>query len=124
MVLLSFRHLSDDHFWFTLLHELAHLLLHGANAFVDADDTYLDEREREANEFAGSCIIPPAQWEEFANLQYDWDSVMRFGVSLGIAAGLIVGQLQHREAIPRDRLNFLKRRWTWADIEAARCTSP
>jgi HTH-type transcriptional regulator / antitoxin HigA len=119
MVLLSFRHLSDDHFWFTLLHELGHLLLHGANAFVDADDTYLDKREREANEFASSCIIPPARWEDFVDLQFDKDSVIRFGVSLGIAPGLIVGQLQHREAIPRNRLNFLKRRWTWANIEAA-----
>ena len=62
MVLLSFRHLSDDHFWFTLLHELGHLLLHGANPFVDADDTYPDDCEREANEFACSCIIPPTRW--------------------------------------------------------------
>ncbi len=119
MVLLSFRHLSDDHFWFTLLHELGHLLLHEAKAFVDVDDTFIDEREQEANEFASSCIIPVARWEEFANLQYDRDSVMRFGVSLGVAPGLIVGQLQHREAIPRDRLNFLKRRWTWGEIESA-----
>jgi HTH-type transcriptional regulator / antitoxin HigA len=119
MVLLSFRHLSDDHFWFTLLHECAHLLLHGANPFVDTDDTYLDHLEREANEFASACIIPPARWKDFADLRYDRYSVMRFAVSLGIAPGLIVGQLQHRGAIPRNRLNFLKRHWTWADVEAA-----
>jgi hypothetical protein len=77
----------------------------------------LDECELEANEFASSCIIPPPRWEEFANLHYDRDSVLRFGVSLGIAPGLIVGQLQHRGAIPRERLNFLKRRWTWGEIE-------
>ena len=117
MVLLSFRHLSDDHFWFTLLHELGHLLLHGAKAFVDVDDTYPDEREREANEFASSCIIPPARWEEFVNLPHDKEFVVRFAVSLGIAPGLIVGQLQHRGEITRDRLNFLKRHWTWADIK-------
>jgi len=119
MVLASFRHLSDDHFWFTLLHEFGHLLLHSANAFVDTDDTYVDDREEQANEFASSCIIPPARWEEFANLPYDRDSVLRFSVSLGVAPGLIVGQLQHRDAIPRDRLNFLKRRWTWGEIDTA-----
>ena len=119
MVLLSFRHLSDDHFWFTLLHEFGHLILHGGNAFVDTDDTYIDDHEREANGFASSYIVPPARWEEFANLRYDRDSVLRFSVSLGIAPGLIVGQLQHRGVIPRDRLNFLKRRWTWAEIDAA-----
>jgi HTH-type transcriptional regulator / antitoxin HigA len=118
MVLLSFRHLSDDHFWFTLLHEFGHLLLHRAETFVDADDTYPNDREREANEFARSLIIPPSRWEEFVNLQYDSSSVIRFSVSLGIAPGLVVGQLQHREAIPRDRLNFLKRRWTWAEVDS------
>jgi HTH-type transcriptional regulator / antitoxin HigA len=119
MVLLSFRHLSDDHFWFTLLHEFGHLVLHDAETFVDTDDTYVDAREREANEFAESAIIPPSRWEEFVNLHYDMTSVIRFSVSLGIAPGLVVGQLQHRGAIPRDQLNFLKRRWTWAEIESA-----
>lgn len=119
MVLLSFRHLSDDHFWFTLLHEFGHLLLHGASAFVDTDDTHLDDREREANEFASSCIVPATRWEEFANLRTDRDSVLRFSVSLGIAPGLIVGQLQHSGAIPRNRLNFLKRRWTWDEVNAS-----
>lgn len=119
MVLLSFRHLSDDHFWFTLLHEIGHLLLHGANAFVDTDETYLDDCERQANEFASSCIIPPERWSDFAELTDDKDSVMRFAISLGIAPGLVVGQLQHRGSIPRNRLNFLKRRWTWAEVDAA-----
>ncbi len=119
MVLLSFRHLSDDQFWFTLLHEFGHLLLHGADTFVDADDTYVDDREDEANKFASSCVIPPERWAEFADLRYDKNSVIRFSMSLGIAPGLVVGQLQHRGLIPRDRLNFLKRRWTWSDIEAA-----
>lgn len=118
MVLLSFRHLSDDHFWFTLLHEFGHLLLHNAESFVDSDDTYQDEREQEANNFARACVIPVSRWEEFIDLRCDKNSVMRFSVSLGIAAGLVVGQLQHRQTIPRDRLNFLKRRWKWDEIEA------
>jgi HTH-type transcriptional regulator / antitoxin HigA len=27
--MLSFRYKTNDHFWFSLFHELAHLLLHG-----------------------------------------------------------------------------------------------
>jgi HTH-type transcriptional regulator/antitoxin HigA len=30
---LSFRHLSDDQFWFTFFHEAGHLLLHGMDGF-------------------------------------------------------------------------------------------
>ena len=83
MILLSFRHLSDDHFWFTLLHEFGHLLLHGAKSFVDADDTYVDDLEREANEFASSQIVPSERWKDFADLRYDTKSVLRFSMSLG-----------------------------------------
>ena len=58
MVLMSFRYRADDQFWFTLFHELGHLLLHGAETFVDDDETLQDNREREANEFASACIVP------------------------------------------------------------------
>jgi hypothetical protein len=27
---MSFRYLTDDHFWFTLFHEIGHLILHEA----------------------------------------------------------------------------------------------
>src|SRR5439155_7434606 len=37
MILLSGRHLTDDHFWFTFYHEAGHLVLHGHKfVFVDA----------------------------------------------------------------------------------------
>ena len=32
LLLLSFRYLSDDHFWFTFFHEAGHLFLHGQKA--------------------------------------------------------------------------------------------
>ena len=58
MILLSFRYRVDDQFWFTLFHEVGHLLLHGDRTFVDDENTVDDESEREANEFASHCIIP------------------------------------------------------------------
>jgi Zn-dependent peptidase ImmA (M78 family) len=118
MILLSFRHLADDHFWFTLLHEAGHLLLHGAKTFVDGDDTEPDQWEHEADEFAASQIIPSKRWNEVASLDYDKETVLRLAVSLGIGPGLIVGQLQHQGLLGRNRLNFLKRRWTWDQITA------
>lgn len=119
MLLLSFRHRSDDQFWFTVLHELGHLLLHGGETFVDDDRTLEDDCERQANEFASSWIIPEARRDEFERLQFDRDSIIRFSVSVGVAPGLIVGQMQHRGMIGYDRMNSLKRRWTWADIGLA-----
>lgn len=119
MILLSFRGLSDDKFWFTVFHEIGHLLLHGARTFVDADmdGTGVDEAEREANHFASRCIVPEHNVEEFGQLGSTKDSVLRFSVKVGISAGLTVGQMQHLDMIRRDQLNYLKRHWKWDHIQ-------
>jgi HTH-type transcriptional regulator/antitoxin HigA len=119
MILLSFRHRADDQFWFTVFHEIGHLLLHGADAFVDGDDTPENEFEREANDFASRCVVPENRLAEFGALTADRDAIIRFSVSVGISPGLTVGQMQHRRMLPHNRLNSLKRYWKWTDIDAA-----
>ncbi len=116
MILMSFRHRSDDHFWFTLFHEIGHLVLHHAQTFVDVDDMVEDDREDEANAYARSCIVPNERREEFESLDEDRDRVLRFSVRLKIAPGLTVGQMQKRKMISPQSLNYLKRRWTWEQI--------
>lgn len=119
MVLTSFRHRSDDHFWFTLLHEIGHLLLHGGRTFIDEEGAGDDELEREANAFAADAIIPPDRQPELVSLRADYASVMRFSRRLRVAPGLTVGQMQHRGLIQRNWLNKLRRTWTWDEINLA-----
>ncbi len=116
MILLSFRGLADDKFWFTVFHEIGHLLMHGEKAFVDADMESLDDAECEANDFASRCIIPESRVVEFYQLRPDRDSVVRFSVSVGVSPGLIVGQMQHRGIIRREEMNYLKRHWKWQNL--------
>ncbi len=60
---LTLRYDRIDNFWFTLMHELAHLALHLENESdvfyddldIEAED---DPREREANQLAGEALIP------------------------------------------------------------------
>lgn len=117
MLLLSLRYRSDDHLWFTVFHELGHLVLHSGGAFVDEDSNAGDEHEIEADLFASEAIIPPARDSELLALPPRHRDVTRFAVSIGIAPGLVVGQLQHRGLLPRDRLNFLKRKFDLGEID-------
>ncbi len=120
MLILSFRHLSDDHFWFSFFHEAGHLLLHSPGAtFVDGDAAELTEKEREANSFAASSLIPMSEHERMLNLRSNMNAVVRFAVSLGIAPGIVVGQLQHHGVISPSQLNGLKRRYTWDQVQSA-----
>jgi HTH-type transcriptional regulator/antitoxin HigA len=67
---LTLRHDRLDNFWFTLLHELAHVRLHldqnGTAFFDDTQNVQAepdDPREREAHVFAQKVLIPQDAWE-------------------------------------------------------------
>lgn len=120
MVILSFRYLSDDHFWFTFFHELGHLLLHKSSlTFVDGEPGISGDLEAEANSFAANVLIPPERVEELVDLPARSKQIMRFAYSVGVSSGIVVGQLQHRRVIDRNQMNRLKRRFNWQQITAA-----
>jgi addiction module HigA family antidote len=112
LIQLSCRYKSDDQFWHAFFHEAAHILLHGKReVFIDdAANNGTEEQEREAHEFASALLVPPAKLRHFLE---DWagdqTSIQRFADELGIAAGIVVGQLQHRKILEFNQLNFLKR---------------
>lgn len=112
-VQLSFRYLSDDQFWFTFFHEAGHLLLHSGDSFVEYDEQPLSPREQEANQFASTTLIPEPAQVSLSTLGRDARKVVRFARDLGIAPGIVVGQLQYRGFLPMNRLNWLKRRYAW-----------
>ncbi len=62
---------------FTLMHELAHLLLHKTSVIDNDDDFYRYQgKEKESNEFAGNLLIP----DEFVN-QIDTDKLLTLEIS-------------------------------------------
>ena len=63
--------------------------------------------------------MPASRADELAKLAGNYRDITRFAVSVGVAPGLVVGQLQHRGIVARDRLNFLKRRFSKEEAEAA-----
>lgn len=120
VIVLSFRHLAEDHLWFTFFHEVGHLLLHSkAATFVDSGLKATDAQEREANDFAATLLVPTERQDELLRLAARREAVLRFATSVGISPGIVVGQMQHQGVIGPDQLNFLKRRYDWTEIQAA-----
>ncbi len=116
LLLLSFRYLSDDHFWFTFFHEAGHLLLHGKKAlFLEGNYMGSTKEEKEANEFASRALIPAKFHAELLNLHLNSREVIRFARLIGISPGIVVGQLQHLHRIKPNQLNTLKRRFSWSN---------
>lgn len=116
LIQLSFRHLSDDHFWFTFFHEAAHALLHREKSlFVDGIGEPATAEEREANEYAGRILIPEELQPALLALPADSRQIIRFARRAGVSPGIVVGQLQHYGRIKPNHFNGLKRRFRWED---------
>ena len=117
LLLLSVRHLTDDHFWYSFFHEAAHVLLHGNTRWIlESPNLEVNDRERQANEFAEKILLPAHFRRDFSRLRGNSRDVIRFARRAGISPGIVVGQLQHRGHIEHSHLNRLKRRYKWQKV--------
>ena len=115
LIVQSARYLSDDHFWFTLFHEIGHLLLHKKNhAYIEISGGCVNQEEEEANRFSALTLIPEDYQEELRSLKAsEWKKIVRFSKKMNISPGIVVGQLQFLGLVRNDYLNNLKVRYNW-----------
>ena len=103
MIALSLRHRRNDIFWFTLFHELCHLLRHSKReTFIDGTGTIDAELEAEADAFASRVLIPPDAAHRLPLLDTLQD-VQSFARELGVADAIVVGRMQHDRLIPHNQ---------------------
>jgi addiction module HigA family antidote len=115
LVQLSLRYRTDDHLWFTFLHEAGHVLFHGKRLIFLESDRHEGAEEEQANKWAADFLIPPEAYEQLTSwTTYSKRALRDFARELGIAPGIIVGRLQHDGLLPHSHCNELKRRLAWA----------
>lgn len=101
VIALTLRYDRVDHFWFSLFHELGHILKHlGAKRkFILDDLEILDcetKEEREANRFACDTLIPAEEWRDFfSEGDYSPVSVQRFARKIGINPAIVAGRVRY-----------------------------
>ncbi|MEO9634770.1 MAG: XRE family transcriptional regulator [Paracoccaceae bacterium] len=89
-----------DNFWFTLLHEVAHVVLHyrtglSVGFFDDMENSKLDELEQEANEFAGNLLIPEEKWRRSpARISKSASAITKFADQLEIHPAIVFGRIR------------------------------
>jgi HTH-type transcriptional regulator/antitoxin HigA len=95
---LTIRHDRIDNFWFTLLHEVAHLWKHvdESEAFLDdLDASSEDRREAEANRLASEAFIPRILWRRSeAFISPNRESIEAFAKELRIHPAIIAGRIR------------------------------
>jgi len=113
LVQLSMRYRHDDQFWFTVFHELGHVLLHGRNElFIDDGPATAERRayEKQADKFASDLLIPVADAKRLRQ-HMSLAEIEAFAAQTGVSAGIVVGRMQHEGLLPRSHGNGLKRQY-------------
>lgn len=115
LLLLSFRYLSEDHFWFTFFHEIGHLVLHGPSAvFLEGLEAVGADEEEQANRFSARTLIPEEYLDELRSVAIEPRAVIHFAHRVGVSPGIVVGQLRHLGRARHNQLSGLIRRFQWA----------
>jgi len=114
VVALSLRLDRIDNFWFTLMHELVHIMegSKSSASYLDSDisNEPESEAERRTNQNARDLLIPPNRFKEFVRRTRPYFSrgvVLAFAEELRIQPAIVVGRLQHEKLIPYTNLRNL-----------------
>jgi HTH-type transcriptional regulator/antitoxin HigA len=117
VVMMTLRYAWADVFWFSLFHELGHILFHNRQVVIlegDNQDIAQKELEDEADQFAADTLIPPKPYSVFLNARrFFAEDIERFSRQMGMSTGIVVGRLQKEGHIKPSWHNKLRTRFEW-----------
>lgn len=102
LVQLSMRFKTSDVLWFTLFHEIGHLLKHGKKEeFVEFTGAgHNESKEQEADKFASESLIAPAKYNAFVQAgDFSRAAIKGFAHFVGIGTDIVAGRLAHDKHI-------------------------
>ncbi len=103
LIQLSIYGRDADKFWFTLFHEIGHILLHGKKdqfiSFMNGGEK--TSNELQADEFAANVLIPDELYESFVMKQdFSEAKIKEFADQQNIDVGIVVGRLKNNKWLP------------------------
>lgn len=108
LLLITDRNKRSDIFWFSLIHELAHIYYSDFYSDLEDKEKYI-EKENKADQFAQDFLIPGEKLNEFiASANFNTDSIDTFSKSIGIHPSILVGRLQNDGYLKQFEQNHFK----------------
>ncbi|MGI5905458.1 MAG: HigA family addiction module antitoxin [Candidatus Pararuminococcus gallinarum] len=114
MLCMTLRRSYADIFWFTLFHEIAHILNEDyQNYFVDFQVTR-SEVEDKADKFAKDTLIDPIQYQHFLSMKrHDLQSIEMFARMVSVPPYIVIGRMQKEKIIGFNMFSNEKPRYKW-----------
>ena len=93
MLMVNDRRLNADTFWFTLFHEIGHII-NGDHGISFERET--GKQEEAANKFAQDSLIPSDEYQRFVDFGcFDARSIKNFANRINRDPGIVLGRLQN-----------------------------
>ena len=106
-----------DIFWFSLFHEIGHIV----NGDLGKNVRFLDdgsdlEKEKQADLFARNRLMDPDAYQLFvAGNHFTIESIEQFAASQNVMPYIVIGRLQKEKYLRYDQYSHYKLRYKWIE---------
>jgi len=117
-LIMTNRKKSADMFWFTLFHEIGHIINDDiADKLIDFDSAD-NETEKKADAFAENTLIAPELYKQFtAKGDFSLDQINRFCKEIDIPSYMLIGRLQRDRYLEYRQYSTEKITYEFEDLE-------
>ena len=118
-MVLTIRGAFADIFWFSLFHEIGHIVngdISKSSKFIDAMDSQNLEQELAADAFARDALLDAESYNTFLSQRnYSISAIQKYAVTQRVKPYVVIGRLQKEKYIPYNRFCQYKLRYKWAE---------
>lgn len=116
-MVLTIRGAYADIFWFSLFHEIGHLVngdVGKAAKFIDGGSD--EQKEAAADLFAGNKLLDPEAYKQFvSNDDFGIEAIKHFANEQNVMPYIVIGRLQKEKFLDYSFFSNYKLRYKWAE---------
>lgn len=113
---LTIRGSFADIFWFSLFHEIGHIVngdIGKTTKFIDSGNDY--DKEKAADTFAANMLLNPESYNYFTSkADFSLKAITEYASSQNVMPYIVIGRLQKEEYINYNTFSKYKLRYKWA----------
>ncbi|MCR4634507.1 MAG: HigA family addiction module antidote protein [Erysipelotrichaceae bacterium] len=114
---LTNRRKSADIIWFSLFHELGHIVngdLKRNESYLDPDQRSDNDMEKKADRFASSALLDPEAFRIFLEREdYSLDAIEEFAEQQNVPSFIVIGRLQKEGILKWEYYHEHKPKYEW-----------
>ena len=98
MLMVNDRRFYSDTFWFTLFHEIGHII--NGDYGITFENEHAGQEDT-ADKYAEDKLIPPGEYEAFVRMnEFSENAIRRFAERIDRDPGIVLGRLQNDQIVP------------------------